>query len=97
MGKWWSQKDRFIAIEQLSWTIKLSVPFLFTDGIDFVGFNKELSFSRSSQTHCVDVTILKDGDDEPDESLVLELTLKYAPFDIPLDTYTINIIDSGEL
>jgi len=45
----------------------------------------------------VDVTILKDSDDEPDESLVLELTLKYAPFDIPLDTYTINIIDSGEL
>ena len=68
----------------------------FTDGIDFVSLNKEISFSASDQTHCVDVTVLKDSVDEVDETLLLALTLKYAPFDVPLDTYTVTIIDSGE-
>ena len=44
----------------------------------------------------MDVTVLKDGVDEVDETLLLALTLKYAPFDVPLDTYTVTIIDSGE-
>ena len=71
--------------------------FLFTDGTDFVGLNKALSFSQSGQTHCEDVDILKDAVSELDEDLTLELTLNYPPFDIPLDTYTVTIIDSGEL
>ena len=46
--------------------------------------------------HCVDITILKDGVDEVDEYFLVNLVLKYAPFDIPLDTYNATIIDSGE-
>ena len=63
MGKWWSQKDRFIAIEQLSWTIKLSVPFLFTDGIDFVGTTETFQFSRFTNNvpQCACISILQDS------------------------------------
>ena len=46
--------------------------------------------------HCVNITILKDGVDEVDEYFLVNLVLKYAPFDIPLDTYNATIIDSGE-
>ena len=45
----------------------------------------------------MDVSILKDGVDEVDELFHLILTLQYAPFDIPLDEYTVTIVDSGEL
>jgi len=38
-----------------------------------------------------------DGVDEVDELFHLILTLQYAPFDIPLDEYTVTIVDSGEL
>ena len=71
--------------------------FSHADSIDFVSLDKEILFFQSNQTHCVDVTVLKDGVDEVDETLLLALTLKYAPFDIPLDTHTVTIIDSGEL
>ena len=40
---------------------------------------------------------MKDGVDEVDELFHLILTLKYAPFDIPLNEYRITIVDSGEL
>ena len=71
---------------------------LTTDGEDFVGINQEFSFTESYQTHCVDVSINKtDGVDEVDELFHLILTLQYAPFDIPLDEYTVTIVDSGEL
>ena len=46
--------------------------------------------------HCVNITILKDGVDEVDEYFLVNLVLQYAPFDIPLDTYNVTIIDSGE-
>ena len=68
--------------------------FSHADSIDFVSLDKEILFFQSNQTHCVDVTILKDSVDEVDETLLLALTLKY---DIPLDTHTVTIIDSGEL
>ena len=68
-----------------------------TGGIDFIGINKELSFTESNQEHCVDITILKDASDEAEESFTVELTLKYAPFDIPLDRSTVSIADTGRL
>ena len=46
--------------------------------------------------HCANITILKDGVDEVDEYFLVNLVLKYAPFDIPLDTYNVTIRDSGE-
>ena len=45
----------------------------------------------------VDVTIIQDFVDEVDESFTLELTLEYVPFDVPLDTYSVTIVDSGEM
>jgi len=45
----------------------------------------------------VDVTIIRDFVDELDESFTLELILEYAPFDVPLDTYSVTIVDSGEI
>ena len=68
-----------------------------TGGIDFIGVNKEISFTQSNQEHCVDITILKDASDEGEESFTVELTLKYAPFDIPLDRNTVSIGDTGRL
>ena len=53
--------------------------FLFTDGTDFIGINKALSFSQSGQTHCVDVDILKDAVSELDEDLTLELKTLFHP------------------
>ena len=46
--------------------------------------------------HCVNIALLKDGVDEADEYLLVNLVLKDAPFDIPLDRYNSTIIDSGE-
>ena len=65
--------------------------------MDFIGVNKELSFTESNQEQCVDITILKDASDEVEEFFTVELTLKYAPFDIPLDRSTVNIGDTGRL
>jgi len=44
----------------------------------------------------VDISILRDADQEVDQSFSVELTLQYV-FDIALDTYTVTIVDSGEL
>ena len=68
-----------------------------TGGIDFIGINKTVSFTASNQEHCVDITILKDASDEVEESFKVELTLKYAPFDIPLDITTVTIGSTGRL
>ena len=68
-----------------------------TGGIDFIGIKKTVSFTESNQEHCVDITILKDASDEVEESFKVELTLKYAPFDIPLDISTITIGSTGRL
>ena len=70
-----------------------SIPF--TGGIDFIGINKTVSFTESNQEHCVDITILKDASDEVEESFKVELRLKYAPFDIPLDVSTITVGSTG--
>ena len=67
-----------------------------TAGIDFESFSQEFSFNQSNQMHCANITILKDGVDEVDEYFLVNLVLKYAPFDIPLDTYNVTIRDSGE-
>ena len=68
-----------------------------TGGIDFIGVNKTVSFTQSYQEHCVDITILKDASDEVEESFKVELTLKYPPFDIPLDISTVTIVNTGRL
>ena len=78
----------------MSLTITECSPF--TAGVDFENLNQEFSFNQSNQMHCVDITILKDGVDEGDEYFLVNLALKYAPFDIPLETYNATIIDSGE-
>lgn len=44
----------------------------------------------------MDISILRDADQEVDQSFSVELTLQYV-FDIALDTYTVTIVDSGEL
>ena len=76
----------------MSLTITESFPF--TAGVDFENFSQEFSFNQSNQMHCVDITILKDVVDEVDEYFLVNLVLQYAPFDIPLDTYNVTIIDS---
>ena len=70
--------------------------FLSVGGIDFVNLTREVSFSQTNQTHCVDISILMDADQELNESFSVELTLQYAPLNIALDTYTVTIVDSGE-
>lgn len=70
--------------------------FLSAAGIDFVNISREVSFTQTNQTHCVDISILRDADQEVDQSFSVELTLQYV-FDIALDTYTVTIVDSGEL
>ena len=56
-----------------------------------------MSFTQSGQTQCVSVSILKDRVAEPNEFFLLDLTLNYAAFDIPLTTLSVTILDSGEL
>ena len=75
----------------------LSVHSLPAAGIDFDSLTQEVSFTQSNQRLCVDISILMDGVQELDESFSVELALRYAPFDIPLDTYTVTIVDTGEL
>ena len=70
--------------------------FLSLGGIDFVNLTQEVSFSQTNQTHCVNISILMDADQELNESFSVELTLQYAPFNIALDMYTVTIVDSGE-
>ena len=78
-------------------TLDVHFPYShFTGGSDFVSVNQQFSF-QSGQTQCVDVTIIQDFVDEVDESFTLELILEYAPFDVPLDTYSVTIVDSGEI
>lgn len=69
----------------------------FTGGIDFVILAQQVSFTQSGQTQCVNVSILKDRVDEPNEIFLLDLTLNYAAFNIPLTTLSVTILDSGEL
>ena len=45
----------------------------------------------------MDITILKDASDEVEESFKVELRLKYAPFDIPLDVSTVTIGSTGKI
>ena len=56
-----------------------------------------MSFTQSGETQCVNVSILKDRVDEPNEFFLLDLTLNYAAFNIPLTTLSVTILDSGEL
>ena len=70
--------------------------FLFIDGTDFVDLTQEISF-QSNEIGCINVTILKDGVDEVNEFFLVNLAIKYAPFDIPVAVYNVTIIDSGEL
>ena len=74
----------------------LDTSFLSTAGTDFLGLTQEISF-QSNEIGCINVTILKDGVDEVNEFFLVNLAVKYAPFDIPVDVYNITIIDSGEL
>ena len=69
--------------------------FLSAGGIDFVNLTQEVSFSQTNQTHCVDISILMDADQELNESFSVELTLQYA-INLALDMYTVTIVDSSE-
>ena len=77
--------------------VLMAVHSLPAAGIDFVSLTQEVSFTQSNQRLCVDISILMDGVQELDESFSVELALRYAPFDIPLDTYTVTIVDTGEI
>ena len=71
--------------------------FVSADGTDFVDPAQRISFSQSGQISCADVEILRDNTDELNETFTMELIFNYAPFDIPLDTLEVTIVDSGEL
>ena len=44
----------------------------------------------------MDVEILIDNADEMSETFTMELVFNYEPFDIPLDTAVVTIVDTGE-
>ena len=73
------------------------VLFVSADGTDFVDPAQRISFSQSGQISCADVEILRDNTDEMNETFTMELIFNYAPFDLPLDTLEVTIVDSGEL
>ena len=66
-----------------------------TGGSDFGNVTETILFSQSGQSSCVDVEILNDNADEMNETFTMELTFNYAPFDIPLDTLDVTIVDTG--
>ena len=71
--------------------------FHFIDGVDFIGVTQKIAFTGSGETHCINISILKDSINEFDEHFLLDLTLLYTAFDIPLQQINITILDSGEL
>ena len=73
------------------------VLFVPADGSDFVDPAQRISFSQSGQISCADVEILRDNTDELNETFTMELIFNYAPFDLPLDSLEVTIVDSGEL
>ena len=80
----------------LYYLANLSV-YHFIDGVDFIGVTQKISFTGSGETHCINISILKDSVNEFDEHFLLDLTLLYTAFDIPLQQINITILDSGEL
>ena len=76
--------------------ITCAILFLFSDGSDFANLTRRISFSQSGQSSCVDVEILNDNADEMNETFTMELVFNYEPFDIPLDTAVVTIVDTGE-
>ena len=73
------------------------VLFVSADGTDFVDPAQRISFSQSGQISCANVEILRDNTDELNETFTMELIFNYAPFDLPLDSLEVTIVDSGEL
>ena len=71
--------------------------FYVVDGVDFIGLTREIAFTGSDQTYCVNITILSDTINELDERFLLELTLQYAPFDIPIRRINVTILELGKL
>ena len=69
----------------------------FTGGSDIDNLTETILFSQSGQISCVDVVIFNDNADEMNETFTMELIFNYAPFDIPLDTLEVTIVDSGML
>ena len=76
--------------------ITCAILFLFSDGSDFANLTSRISFSASGQSSCVNVEILNDNADEMNETFTMELVFNYEPFDIPLDTAVVTIVDTGE-
>ena len=56
-----------------------------------------ITFSQSGQISCADVEILRDNTDELNETFTMELIFNYEPFDTPLETLSVTIVDSGKL
>ena len=83
-----------------AWCLMMrSIPAIlcFTGGSDIDNYTETILFSQSGQISCVDVVIFNDKADEMNETFTMELIFNYAPFDIPLDTLEVTIVDSGML
>ena len=71
--------------------------FVSTDGTDFVNPMQRITFSQSGQISCADVEILRDNTDELNETFTMEIIFNYEAFDVPLETLSVTIVDSGKL